>query len=55
MRIPSVLLAKPEDVAAAILRAERGSADVVYVYRIWAVIMAAICLLPERVFKRLRL
>ena len=45
----------PEDAAAAVIRhAERGS-DVCYVPAFWRLIMLAIRLVPERVFKRLDL
>jgi decaprenylphospho-beta-D-erythro-pentofuranosid-2-ulose 2-reductase len=47
------LVASPEATAAAILRhAERG-ADVCYVPGFWRVVMLAIRLVPERLFKRL--
>jgi decaprenylphospho-beta-D-erythro-pentofuranosid-2-ulose 2-reductase len=47
---------KPERVARDICRAlERGSPDVLYTPGYWRYIMAAIRLLPERIFKRLSL
>ena len=49
------LVMSPEDAAAAVIRhAERGS-DVCYVPAFWRLIMLAIRLVPERVFKRLDL
>ena len=47
-------LAKPEVVARDIYRAlENGSPDVLYTPRYWRYIMAAIRIMPERIFKRL--
>lgn len=51
----SPLLAEPAQVAADIRRAVRGSGDVIYTRWFWRPIMAAIRLLPEAVFKRLKL
>ena len=55
MDLPQRLTAEPEEVAAAILRAQRRGKDVIYVRPIWTAIMAIIRHLPERVFKRLNL
>lgn len=55
MRLPALLTASPEEVAQAILRAHRGGKDVIYVRPIWRAIMAVIRLLPESLFKRIRL
>lgn len=49
------LWATPERVAAGILAALRRRADVVYLPWFWAGIMLVIRLVPERVFKKLRL
>lgn len=49
-----VTFAKPEIVARDIYRAlEDGSRDVLYTPRYWRYIMAAIRMVPERIFKRL--
>ena len=56
MALPKALTAAPAEVAAAVLAADapRGH-DVVYVRRVWGPIMGVIRVLPERVFKRMRL
>lgn len=55
MKLPPALTAQPVEVAQAILRAEAGKRDVVYVKPIWQIIMLIIRLLPETIFKRLKL
>ncbi|HVJ53362.1 MAG TPA: SDR family oxidoreductase [Aliidongia sp.] len=55
MTLPAWLTAEPEEVAEAILGAIAHGRDVVYVRRIWRLVMALISLVPERLFKRLRL
>jgi decaprenylphospho-beta-D-erythro-pentofuranosid-2-ulose 2-reductase len=55
MKLPPLITAQPEDVARAVLRAHAKRTDVIYVGRIWRVIMLVIRLLPEPVFKRLSL
>jgi short-subunit dehydrogenase len=55
MRLPEPLTATPEEVARAILAAERRGRDVIYVRPVWRPIMTIIRLLPEPLFKRLRL
>ncbi len=50
-----LLFARPETVARGIVRAIERGADVVYLPWFWRVIMLVIRLIPERVFKRLRL
>jgi short-subunit dehydrogenase len=55
MKLPPLLTAQPEEVADAIVKAEATRRDVIYVRPIWLIIMAIIRLLPERVFKRLKL
>lgn len=54
MKLPKLLTAQPGEVAAAILRAERAGRDVVYVKPSWGLIMAAIRLMPEPAFKRMK-
>lgn len=53
--LPALLTAAPEEVAAAVVEAIRRRRDVVYVRRVWRLIMLIVRLLPERVFKRLRM
>jgi short-subunit dehydrogenase len=55
MKLPPLLTAKPEEVARAVLRAEAGRRDVIYVRPIWRLVMAIIKAIPEKVFKRLNL
>jgi hypothetical protein len=44
-----------DDVASAVLKADARGRDIVYVAWIWRPIMTIIRLLPEPLFKRLRL
>jgi decaprenylphospho-beta-D-erythro-pentofuranosid-2-ulose 2-reductase len=55
MALPPALTAKPAEVAQAVLRAEAGKQDVTYTKPIWQFIMLVIRLLPESIFKRLKL
>jgi decaprenylphospho-beta-D-erythro-pentofuranosid-2-ulose 2-reductase len=48
------LWAKPEAVAAGIVRAMKNSRSTVYLPSFWRLIMTIIALLPERVFLRMR-
>ena len=53
MNLPAPLAASPEEAAEAIVRAVGRGRDVVYVRRVWKVVMWLIRALPERVFKRM--
>jgi len=56
MNLPTLLTAEPDEVARAIYAAaEKKSCDVVYVRPIWRLIMMVIRVVPERIFKRLKL
>ena len=55
MKLPALVTAQPDEVAAAALKALRSGRDVVYVRPVWRGIMTAIRLLPEPLFKRLRI
>jgi decaprenylphospho-beta-D-erythro-pentofuranosid-2-ulose 2-reductase len=56
MKLPKPLTAEADEVGQTIFAAaESGRADVVYVPRVWRLIMTIIRTLPEAVFKRLRL
>lgn len=55
MALPGALTAAPDEVAAAVVRAVEGTADVVYVRPVWRLIMAIIRAIPEPMFKRLSL
>lgn len=55
MNLPKVLTAQPHAVAQAVLRAHLRQADVIYVKPMWRLIMVIIRLIPEAIFKRLKL
>lgn len=55
MPTPGLLTVQPDEVGAAILAAERGRRDVIYVRSIWRLVMTVIRAIPEPVFKRLRI
>lgn len=56
MKLPPVLTAEPDEVGRAIFAAaEKGGGDVIYVRRVWRMVMAIISGIPEPAFKRLRL
>jgi hypothetical protein len=55
MDLPKPLTAQPDEVAMAILKAQRGGQDVVYVRPVWRLIMLIITTIPERIFKKLSL
>ena len=54
MDLPSRLTAEPEEVAAAVVTAIRRRRDVVYVRRVWRLIMLIIRAVPERTFKGIK-
>lgn len=53
--LPTRLTAQPEEVADKIERAVRYRKNVVYIRRVWWLIMLIICALPENIFKRLKI
>lgn len=55
MDLPHALTAQPRDVALAIVDAVEKRRDVIYVFRIWRLIMLVIRNIPEALFKRLHL
>jgi len=56
MRLPPVLTAEPQEVADAIfMAAQERRTNVLYVRRIWQLVMAVIGAIPEPMFLRLRL
>ena len=55
MDLPQRLVAQPDEVAEAILRAVERRRDVIYVRPVWRVVMGVIRSLPEPVFKRTKL
>jgi decaprenylphospho-beta-D-erythro-pentofuranosid-2-ulose 2-reductase len=55
MKLPPLLTATPEEVAEAVLAGLDRGKDVIYVRPIWLLVMLIIGMIPERVFKRLKL
>ena len=55
LELPEMLTAEPEDMAWRVYGAYRKGIDVVYVRWFWRLIMLAIRLIPERIFKKMRL
>lgn len=56
MKLPPLLTAEADEVGRAIYKAaEERPRDVIYVRPIWRVVMSVIGVIPERVFKRLKL
>jgi short-subunit dehydrogenase len=55
-KLPLVLTAEPREVGQAIFRAaEQNGGDVIYVRRLWRLVMFVIGSIPEPFFKRMRL
>ena len=52
METPGALTAEPAEVADAIVRAVKKSRNVIYVRRIWWLVMAIIRNIPEAIFKK---
>ncbi|WP_238370544.1 SDR family oxidoreductase [Heliomarina baculiformis] len=55
MDLPPRLTAEPEEVAEAIVKALSKGRNVIYVRKIWWLIMAIITSIPEAIFKKLRI
>jgi len=55
MDLPPRLVARPEAVARAVLRAARARRNVIYVKPVWWLVMLVIRLVPEAIFKTLRI
>ena len=55
MKLPPLLTAEADEVGRAIFKAGETRGDVVYVRPVWRGVMGVITLIPEAVFKRLRL
>lgn len=55
MNPPKALTAQPDEVAQAVLGATDKGPEVIYVRPIWRAIMAVIKMLPEPLFKRVRI
>ena len=55
MKLPKPLVAQPDEVARAVVKACRGGAEVIYVRPVWRVIMSIITHLPEPIFKKTKM
>ena len=55
MDLPPRLTAEPEEVAEAIVKALSKGRNVIYVRKIWWLIMTIITSIPEAIFKKLRI
>jgi decaprenylphospho-beta-D-erythro-pentofuranosid-2-ulose 2-reductase len=55
MKLPALLTASPAEVGEAVFRGLNRRKDVIYVRSIWFFVMLVIRLMPERIFKRLKL
>ena len=55
MDLPNALTASSEEVGKSIYRGWKTKRSVIYVRPIWRLIMAIICILPEFIFKRVKL
>ena len=55
MKLPSFLTSEPEDVSRSIFNAINSGKDISYVYKIWKWIMLIIKIIPEIIFKRLKI
>ena len=53
--LPALLTAQPEAVAKDVYRAVKRRKDVIYTRWFWQWIMLVIKVIPERIFKKLRL
>jgi short-subunit dehydrogenase len=52
LKLPNILVSKPDDIAKKIFVAEQNGKDVIYSKFIWKVIIFIINLIPEFIFKR---
>ena len=55
MDLPKSLTAEPEELAQAVYDATIRKRNVIYVRRIWWILMSVICAVPERIYKRTRI
>lgn len=53
--LPAKLTAEPEEVGAAVLKAVQKKRNVIYVRRIWWLVMAIIRTIPEPIFKKMKI
>jgi len=55
LNLPKSLTASASSAAKAIFKAERKKKNIIYIKRIWSVIMLIIIHIPERIFKRMKI
>jgi decaprenylphospho-beta-D-erythro-pentofuranosid-2-ulose 2-reductase len=55
MKLPPIITATPDEVGEAVLNGLNRHRDVIYVRSIWLFMMLIICMIPEPIFKRLKL
>jgi len=55
MNLPSKLTAQPDEVAIAVLNAVKNKHNIIYVKKIWLLIMKVIRCIPEHFFKKMKL
>ena len=55
MNLPKSLTAEPEELAQAVYDATIRKRNVIYVRRIWWILMSVICMVPETIYKRTRI
>lgn len=55
MDLPKSLTAEPEELAQAVYDASIRKRNVIYVRRIWWILMSVICAVPETIYKRTRI
>ena len=55
MNLPSKLTAQPDEVAIAVLNAVKKKYNIIYVKKIWILIMKVIRSIPEHFFKKMKL
>ena len=55
LNLPKALTAHPRDVAEAVAKAVDRGRNVIYILRVWRIIMLAIRSIPEAIFKRMNI
>jgi short-subunit dehydrogenase len=55
IKLPKLITAHTDEVANSILKEIGGKKDVIYIRSIWRIIMFIICLIPEKIFKKLNI
>ena len=55
MNFPSMLTAKPDEVASALFNAVQKKRNIIYVKKVWWIIMKTIHIIPEKIFKKLKI